>query len=221
MCNLIPIFSVTDFITIWCSSLQLDEVKHKLFISHSGAQKDFAEQLCVDLERRGFLCPFFDQRQHSLPKGKDFVPLIKDAARHCHVAVIVLSEEFLCSKWPMIELAEFHGAQQAGNPRLYMLPLFYKLSVKDLDEKAIEERWMPKWRQLIADGDTRNDVAKWSGAVRALRKINGVVFGQKGPSEVAYREDIVQSIFRLSSSDLLYGSSRKMVGYSRVCEVGA
>ena len=173
----------------------------------------------MDLERLGFLRPFFDLRQHSLPKGKDFVPLIKKAARNCHVAVMVLSEEFLSSKWPMIELAEFHGAQQAGNPRLNMLPLFYKLAVKDLDETAIEERWMPKWRQL-ADEDARIIVADWIGAVRALRSPNGVVFGQRGVSEVGYRKDIVQSIFKLSPPDLLYGSSRKMVGYSRVCEVG-
>lgn len=164
-----------------CSSSQHDEVKHKIFISHSGAQKDFAEQLCLDLERRGFIFPFFDQRHHSLPKGKYFVPLIKEAAPHCLVAVILLSEDFLCSKWPMIELAEFHGAQQAENQRLNMLPLFYKLSVKDLGERAVEERWMPTWRQL-ASGDERIDVHKWSAAVRALRKVNGLVFGQEGPS---------------------------------------
>ncbi|KAG0561338.1 hypothetical protein KC19_9G056700 [Ceratodon purpureus] len=201
------------------SSFKIDKVKHKVFLSHSGAQKEFVEQLCVDLEARAYIFPFFDQRHHSLPKGKDFVPFIKEAAQLCHVAVIVLSEKYLCSKWPMIELAEFHAAQQAGNQQLYMLPVFYKLAVDDLDDRAIEDRWMPRWRQLAKD-DRRIDVEKWGAAVRALRKANGLVFGKHSTTEVGYRKEIVQSIFRLSPPDLLYGSSREMVGYDRMCEIG-
>jgi hypothetical protein len=193
-------------------------VKHKIFLSHAGAQKAFVEQLYVDLEARGYFSTFFDQREQSLPKGKDFAPLIREAAQLCHAAVVVLSEEFLCSKWPMIELAEFHGAQQAGNQRLNMLPVFYKLSVDDLCDRSIEDRWMPKWREYAND-DKRIDVAKWSAAVRALRKVNGVIFHKKGMSEGAYRKDVVRSIFRLSPPELLYGSSRDMLGYSRICQV--
>ncbi|KAG0606089.1 hypothetical protein M758_9G112900 [Ceratodon purpureus] len=200
------------------SSIKIDGAKHKVFLSHSGAQKDFVEQLCENLEARGYIFPFFDQRHHSLPKGKDFVPFINEAAQQCHVAVIVLSKDFLCSKWPMIELAEFHAAQQAGNQQLNMLPLFYKLAVEDLDDRAIEDRWLPRWRQLAED-DKRIDVEKWSAAVGALRKANGLIFGKNGTSEVGYRKEVVQTIFRLSPPDLLYGSSRDMVGYDRMCEI--
>ncbi|KAG0626642.1 hypothetical protein M758_2G140400 [Ceratodon purpureus] len=202
------------------STFRIDGTKHKVFLSHAGEQKNFVEHLYVDLEARGYIFPFFDQRQQSLPMGKDFVPLIKEAAQRCHVAVIVLSEKFLCSKWPMIELAEFHAAQQAGNQQLNMLPLFYKLAVDNLDDGAIEERWMPRWRQLAKD-DRRIDVEKWGAAVRALRKANGVVFGKNGTSEVGYRKEVVRSIFRLSPPDLLYGSSREMVGYDRICEIAS
>jgi hypothetical protein len=193
-------------------------VRHKIFLSHSGEQKDFVAQLHVDLDARGYACTFFDQSEQSLPKGKDFAPLIKEAAQLCEVAVVVLSEEFLCSKWPMIELAEFHGAQQAGNQRLNMLPLFYKLSVDDLRDRSIEFRWMPKWREYAND-DKTIDVAKWSAAVRVLRKVNGVIFHKNAMSEVAYRKDVVRSIFKLSPPELLYGSSRDMLGYSRICQV--
>jgi hypothetical protein len=134
-------------------------VKHEIFLSHAGKQKDFVAQLHVDLEARGYFSTFFDQSEQGLPKGKDFAPLIKEAAQLCEVAVVVLSEEFLSSKWPMIELAEFHGAQQAGNQRLNMLPLFYKLSVGDLCNRSIRDRWMPKWRQY-AIGDKRINMAK-------------------------------------------------------------
>ncbi|KAG0561314.1 hypothetical protein KC19_9G054500 [Ceratodon purpureus] len=196
---------------------KIDKAKHKVFLSHAGKQKDFVEQLCVDLEKKGYLFPFFDERQHSLPAGKDFVPLIMEAAQVCRVAVIVLSEEFLCSTWPMIELTEFHAAQQAGNKQLNMLPLFYKLGVDDLDDRAIEDRWMPKWKKL-AEADRRIDVEKCSAAVRALQTAGGLVFGKYGKSKVGYRRKIVECIVRLSSADLLYGSSREMVGYDRMCE---
>lgn len=119
------------------------------------------EQLCVDLEAQGYFFPFFDVRYHSLPKGKYFMPFNKEAAQLCHVAVTVLSKEFLCSKWPMKELAWFHAAQQAGNEHLNMLPLFYKLSIEDLDDKSIMDHWMPIWKGL-ASNDKSIDLTKWS-----------------------------------------------------------
>lgn len=125
-------------------------------------------------------------RDTSLSKGKDFVPLIKEAAQLCRVAVMVLSQQFFGSKWPMIELAEFHAAQQAGNKQLKMFPLFYKLSIDELDDRSIENRWMPIWKQH-ASKDKRIDVKMWSAAVRALRRANGLIFQKplNGASEVA------------------------------------
>lgn len=179
------------------------------------------EQLCVDLEAQGYVFPFFDQRCYSLPKGKDFVPLITAAAQQCHVAVIVLSEEFLSSKWPMIELTEFHAAQQAAknvaSRQLNMLPLFFKLQTKDLDDEVIKDRWMPIWRKHEKnDAAKRIDVHKWYEAVTALKATNGLIFQE---SEVQYRKVVVQSIMKLSPPDLLNGSSRSVVGYDRLCEV--
>ena len=43
--------------------------KHTIFMSHSGAQKNFVEQLCEDLIRAK-QAPFFDKRPDSLPKGE-------------------------------------------------------------------------------------------------------------------------------------------------------
>ncbi|KAG0562315.1 hypothetical protein KC19_9G136400 [Ceratodon purpureus] len=208
------------------SFFMLHKTKHKIFLSHSGAEKNFVEQLCVDLEATGYSFPFFDQRSHSLPKGKNFAALILEAAKLCHVAVVVLSETFLTSKWPMIELGEFHEAKNSGNSSLNMLPLFFKLSVEDLDEQSISERWMPKWQEY-ASTDKRIDLNLWRDAVSALPKVNGLIFEKPRArhksstgirSEVEYRSAIVQAILRLSSPDLLYGSSESMVGYNRLCE---
>jgi hypothetical protein len=72
---------------------------HKIFLSHSGVQKDFVEQLCEDLEGCKHF-PFFDKRPSSLPKGKRFAKLILKAAQQCQMAVVVLSEDYVTSKWP-------------------------------------------------------------------------------------------------------------------------
>jgi len=42
--------------------------KHNVFLSHSGVQKNFVEQLCVDLQRAQ-QSPFFDKH---LPRGEAF-----------------------------------------------------------------------------------------------------------------------------------------------------
>ena len=87
------------------------EPKHKIFLSHSGTQKNFTAQLCEDLIRVSHF-PFFDKRPDSLPKGKEFPSLLFKAARQCWVAILVLPEEFFTrSKWPMVELNEFVQAQ--------------------------------------------------------------------------------------------------------------
>lgn len=127
-----------------CSNIPELLPKHKIFLSHSGAQKPFVEQLCVDLEKAGH-CPFFDQRPESLPKGEKFPELILDAARQCHVAVVVLSEDHLTSKWPMLELVTFVEAQRSFNTNLTILPLFYKLTVTDLEEQRANEQLMVMW----------------------------------------------------------------------------
>ncbi|KAG0568842.1 hypothetical protein KC19_6G048600 [Ceratodon purpureus] len=211
------------------SCLELHKTKHKIFLSHSGAEKSFVEQLCLDLERKGYSFPFFDQRSHSLPKGKNFAPLILEAAKQCHVAVIVLSEKYLTSKWPMIELSEFYEAKKGENPRLNVLPLFFKLSREDLDDRSIDERWMPKWKEY-ASLDRRIDLHKWRKAVKALPEVNGFNFEQPNAvqkgisgvlyrSEVEYRSAITQAILELSPPDLLYGTSETVVGYDRLCKM--
>lgn len=84
---------------------QLDP-KHKVFLSHSGKQKPFVRKLHKLLKQHCFN-PFFDQDSDSLPKGKKFASLIIEAAKICQVAVVVFSEDYLSSKWPMIELEKF------------------------------------------------------------------------------------------------------------------
>lgn len=109
--------------------------KHKVFLSHSGVEKPFVGKLCKLLEEHNHY-PFFDQRSDSLPKGKKFAGLIIEAAKTCQVAVVVLSEDYLSSKWPMTELAEFVWARKSGNKNLNLPPLFYKASASFLQSQC-------------------------------------------------------------------------------------
>ena len=130
--------------------------------------------------------------------------------------MVVLSEDYLSSKWPMIELAEFVRASKSGNKNLNLLPLFYKASVSDLDDKSIKDKWRPKWMEL-AGVDPRVDPEEWAEAVRELRRVNGLNFHKFENSE-SYRDAIVKDIFRLAPPDLLFDTS-KILGWKRICEV--
>lgn len=187
-----------------------------IFLSHSGSQKAFVEQLYWDLCNRGHTV-FFDKSSDSLPRGKAFPELIVEAARQCVVAVVVLSEQYLMSKWPMLELVAFADAQSTCNPSLYILPLFYKLNVGDLNDVQSLSRWKTEWQRLAAI-DARVNPNKCEDALRILNRNNGEQFSEHGESEVSYRKAIVRSLYKLSRPYLKYYRP-PMVGRSRLSQV--
>lgn len=160
------------------------EAKHTIFLSHSGAQKDFVEQLCEDLERAK-LSPFFDKRPESLPKGEVFARYIFRAAQQCELAIVVLSEEYFSrGKWPMLELSALVKSKKCK-----ILPLFYKLSSKEFSDTERRERWYRKWDEW-AQADPRIRIEDWKSAVRELDGRNGLEYPE-ALGEVYYRRDIV------------------------------
>lgn len=131
--------------------------------------------------------PFFDQNSDSLPKGEKFTSLILKAAEQCSLAVIVLSKEFITSKWSMLELSTFVQFKKTGNPDMILLPLFYKLLPSDLYEERVKSEWMENWKKLVGR-DTRTSVKLWRDAVSELRSTNYLRFQQYGQSEVRFRD---------------------------------
>lgn len=67
---------------------------------------EFVDHLCIALEGRGHN-PFFDKCPASLPKGEKNASLIVKVAHQCQVAIVVVSNKYFMSKWPMIELHTF------------------------------------------------------------------------------------------------------------------
>lgn len=174
------------------------------------------EQLCVDLENAGY-SPFFDRRPDSLPKGERFPELIFEAAQKCLVAVVVLSQEFFISKWPMLELVAFVKAKKTVNPNLKILPLFYNLRAKDFKDQQIRKDVISlAENHAIVDG--RINPQEWKDSIDVLESTNGEDFTNFGGSEVAYRRAIVASICKMCKPNVQFDLS-SMEGKDRMCNV--
>ncbi|KAG0567550.1 hypothetical protein KC19_7G142400 [Ceratodon purpureus] len=163
--------------------------KHKIFLSHSGAQKYFVENLCKALEDHHRF-PFLDIRPRCLPKGERFPQHIFEAAQQCSLAVVVVSEEYFSSKWPMIELVEFVRAQKSGlNPNLKILPLFKALLVSEFSDQTRQEGWFRKWAEWAEeDPFMRINVAEYKEALKEVKAFNGMQFHQDMRELASYQK---------------------------------
>ena len=192
------------------------EPKHKVFLCHSGAQKDFVDQLCVDLERVSYI-PFFDRRHESLEKGATFPDPLFDAIRKCRLFVLVLSEDFFTkTKWPMMELAAAVAAQ-SENPNLKLLPLFFKISVPEFKVEERRAIWFKRWTDWASE-TSRIDVTKWKEALKVVEVWSGIEF-PAGKGEVEYRKLIVDTVCRICPNRVFDVS--RVVGRERFCKVFA
>ena len=192
------------------------EPYHKIFLSHSGAQKEFVDQLCVDLERRHRF-PFYDKRDSSLPKGERDPNLIKAAVAQCEMMVVVVSKKYFTSKWPMIELNGFVQATKGKDNSKRILPLFYGLNVDEFSNSKLQEKWFEKW-ETMAKVDDRIKVGEWKDSLKWLGSSNGFVYDRSSKEVVAYRKEIVSSICKAIPPYIQYDESH-VQGRSRLCQV--
>jgi hypothetical protein len=153
--------------------------------------------------------PFFDQDRNSLPKAEPFPQNIVDAAKQCQMGVVVLSEDYLKSKWPMLELSKFVES------KVRLFPLFFKLSPSDLKQDKVESRWKPAWRDM---GMEEEVVESWGKAVKALRISNGLEYAKYANSEYKYRLDVVSEICK-QLPPILKLKTDDIHGYERLCKM--
>ena len=196
------------------------KAKHKVFLSHSGSQKAFVEHLCVELEGC-YRFPFFDKRRESLPIGENFPRHIFDAIGQCHVGVVILSDEFFSSKWPMMELVAMHDRvvdeMRSGKPMLKIMPIFLCTSMKEFDDVNNRDRWVSCWQKLAMENPWRVNVENCEAAVKYLRSINGLLYD--GLSELRFQKEIVAEICRVVPPEVKYEDSH-IQGKLRLCKVG-
>jgi hypothetical protein len=204
-----------DFVDQLCGDPIL-QPNHKIFLSYSGAQKDFVDQLCGDLEKFHHF-PFYDKRPSSLPKGERFPELILKAAQECQMAVVVVSEEYFLSKWPMTELHAFVQARLKSNTKLKIFPLFYKLSVSEFGNKERRDQWVNEWEEW-AKTDLRINVNAWKDSLKVLASFNGIEYNQGFKGIEAYLKSIVSNICKEVKLDIKWDDSH-VQGCSNICQV--
>src|SRR5215472_6552421 len=73
---------------------------YRVFLSHSGKDKDFVRELYRRLTRDGVSC-FFDIE--SIGWGQNWVTALERALDECEFVVFVLSPDFCNSEWAEVE----------------------------------------------------------------------------------------------------------------------
>lgn len=96
------------------------------------------------------------------------------------MGVIVVSEEYFLSKWPMIELDAFVQTwltqkEQNLNTKLKILPLFYGLSLLEFGKEDRRATWYSRWEDL-AKKDERININRWKRSLRVLASFNGIEY---------------------------------------------
>ena len=155
--------------------------------------------------------------EDSLPLGEKFADIIFQASKQCQLAIVVVSDNFFMSKWPMLELASFVEAKNGVNPEMKILPLFYKLTIDQFQDLERRMVWFERWERL-KKSDARLDILSWKNALRVLGGHNGVVHWGPVHKEHEYIESIVQTVFRSVPPDVLYVDSH-VKGGTQLCNV--
>lgn len=120
-----------------------------IFLSHSGRQKPFVTKLYHALLHAKHR-PFFDMDTAvSLPSGLDYPSRIFQACQACKMGVIVLSEDYVRTLWPMIELQ--HLVRHGRSSNRFIYPLFYNLQPSDLSDPNNLARWEECWAKQAAE----------------------------------------------------------------------
>ena len=164
-----------------------------MFLSHSGAQKDFVKQLCIDLERCDRY-PFYAKRKSSLPIGEPFPQLIFKAIQQCQVGVLVLSEEFFTkTKWPMVELVAMVKEFKKPTSNIKIIPVFYRISREKWLDPKNRAQWILQWEEW-ASQDKRIKIEEWKEALEILKPIKSLIMDN---GKVNLRKKIEDSVCML------------------------
>jgi hypothetical protein len=185
---------------LWCSSVDSPPAPSKregssplhIFISHTGgpngAQKNFAISLSAALEssaaRLQYNYVVFIDRQ--MKKGTLFPPELLQQIESTDVALVVVTEEYFQSWWPMWELVKFVELYMKNTqaPKVRVLPLFYKLTTRQVRSFLSEQGLEEQWRGMSTESHPI-DVQEYRRAVETLCILNGIEYNFKDYSHDA------------------------------------
>ncbi|GLJ27281.1 hypothetical protein SUGI_0535520 [Cryptomeria japonica] len=209
-----------------------------VFLCHSGKQKIPVRELHKELTNKGISC-FFDEDPQSLPLAEKFPARIFEAAEKCGIAVLVISKDFIQSKWPMLELSALLKAKSSGKKsHMKILSSFFVLSPNSLSELTVDNQ---AWKELRISDEDR---VEWHANLREVRSIRGLVF-KEAEDVVVFRDVIVKAIcsllllhipssiqghaperpypvsppFNLTSGQFCFKTSAKLLKFARVISI--
>lgn len=199
------------------------ERQHNVFLSHSGAQKDFVEQLCLDLQQCHRF-PFFDKLPSSLPIGEEFPSHIFNAIERCRVGVLILSQDFFVkSKWPMLEFVAMEKEFKAFKTKsrvcgygISIIPVYFGISLDKCRDLLTRAGWVETWEKW-AKVDKRIKVEEWENALKILSRLNSLIF-KDGTSHVEFREQIIRAICKATPPEIKLEDDH-IQGKARICQV--
>jgi hypothetical protein len=205
--------NMADNHKLWSSSVDSPPAPSKregslplhIFISHTGgpngAQKNFAISLSAALEssaaRLQYNYVVFIDRQ--MKKGTLFPPELLQQIESTDVALVVVTEEYFQSWWPMWELVKFVELYMKNTqaPKVRVLPLFYKLTTRQVRSFLSEQGLEEQWRGMSTESHPI-DVQEYRRAVETLCILNGIEYNFKDYSHDAeYIEVILREVRKI------------------------
>lgn len=197
---------------IVCREAPKLKLGHQIFLSHSGADKEFVRILAKELENRWYN-PFFDEQ--SLPKGEIvLMDNILKEVQYCKLAILILSEEFFTiNKNPMMEVIAFVRS------KVRLLPLFYRLTVKQVKDKQNRALWKAKWDEWIVQSDDSSlDSVTWDHALTKITDYNGIEYRKFSLHYSNYIEEVSNVVCDILAPDVLR-DDKHVVGKERLVKV--
>lgn len=178
----------------------------RFFLSHAGGKdkngKNFPNLLYKELKstwryKFNLIKVFFDRE--SLPIAEVIPEEILEELNRTQVGVVIITEEFFESNWPMIELRSFVDSKNRhpkGERKI--LPLFYRLSADEVKAGLRAGSWDEKWMQMSTDKHPV-DVQEYRAAVAALCNTKGIEYiARDNGHDLKYIKETLKEVVKIS-----------------------
>jgi hypothetical protein len=181
-----------------------ESVPLRIFISHTGGptghEKNFAINLSTALtsEAKSLRYSYDVFIDREMDKGKYFPDLLFHKIEKTDLGLVIVSKEFFKKEWPMVELMKFMELYEHKPPKVLVLPLFYKLTPKDVRFHLKKGLWEEWWIKMSTEQNHPIDLQKCREVVKTLCSMNGVEYIYRDEShEAEYIADILKAVRKI------------------------
>ncbi|XP_065621912.1 TMV resistance protein N [Quercus suber] len=167
--------------------------KYEVFLSFKGedTRYNFADHLYAALKQKGIIT-FRDEEE--LKRGKSISKLF-EAIEESHIAIIIFSKNYACSKWCLKELAKINECRKEIG--LIVLPIFYNVEPADVKKQTgtFEQAFIDHQKCFEVN---IKEVETWRIALKEVANISGWHLQNRPESE--FIQDVVKEMMEKLSS---------------------